>query len=173
MRAWDSTQATVMPWLCPRSRTQPALFLATIVMKTCLQTTLVEDVMKCSTVKKNWPITKELFIQSCVTYISNSLLTVVHLEDTFGKNTWIIDVPANVSALFETVNYMPVRQGATTAILKIHVFIPVSTYLLTSLLFCKPNATYAKYNISAIHRAMIESLAGQSMIEQTISDQYK
>ena len=102
-----------MPWLCPRSRTQAALFLATIVMKTCLQTTLVEDVMKCSTVKKNWPITKELFIQSCVTYISNSLLTVVHLEHTFGKNTWIIDVPANVSALFETVTYMPVRQEAS------------------------------------------------------------
>ena len=130
MRAWDSTQATVMPWLCSRSRTQAALFLATIVMKTCLQTTLVEDVMKCSTVKKNWPIAKELFIQSCITYISNSLLTVVHLEDTFGKNTWIIDVPANVSALFETVNYMPGRRQPQQYSNYMFLFLYLPSYLL-------------------------------------------
>ena len=95
-RSSENQQVTAMHWLCPLLETQPGSSLATIVIKTCLQTTSVQrtvvaDVMKYLVVTKNWPITKELFIQTCVTYASKSLLMKIPFWHTFGKNTWTID----------------------------------------------------------------------------------
>ena len=51
--------------------------------------TIVVDVMKYSTQKKTLLITNGLFIQTCVTSASDSLLTGVHIWHTFTKNIWV------------------------------------------------------------------------------------
>ena len=51
------------------------------------------------------------------------------MTDTFAKNTWMIDFPANGSVLILTVTYMPVRQEASTAIFKLYDFISVFAYV--------------------------------------------
>ena len=45
--AWDSPQATVVPWQCPQLKTQPGLSHATIVMKICRQTTSAQHTYNC------------------------------------------------------------------------------------------------------------------------------
>ena len=45
--AWDSPQATVVPWQCPQLKTQPGLSHATIVMKICRQTTSAKHTYNC------------------------------------------------------------------------------------------------------------------------------
>ena len=95
-RSWESQLVTVMHWLCPQLETQLGSSLAAIVMKTCLQTTsvqptLVADVMKSWAVSRNWRITKELFIQTCVMFATSSLLARIPFLHISGKNTWTIE----------------------------------------------------------------------------------
>ena len=131
-RSWESQIVTVMHWLCPQLETQQGSSLATIVMKTCLQTTsvqltIVADVMKSWAVSRNWWITKELFIQTCVMYASNSLLTRIPFLHIFGKNTWTIE---NYLILLK---WWPIcllgMQEASTALFKFDDFNPVFAYV--------------------------------------------
>ena len=122
-RSSENQQVTAMHWLCPLLETQPGSSLATIVIKTCLQTTSVQrtvvaDVMKYLVVTKNWPITKELFIQTCVTYASKCLLMKIPFWHTFGKNTWTIDFSLNaLSAKIVIVTYRPVWPAVSAPVL--------------------------------------------------------